>query len=226
MWFAGYPADYNRIRKAWLASLHWIERVWLHGASDSERIEDALAPISEKIGRKVSREIGTPYEETQAVALEVLNVFFSFIVDSETSESPELVATANALLNRSSSPKLSSDAIDGKMLKNALAFIGAHISLSSCRHIISTATDADLNDAHRRWRGLRRVISLWTSKACQGGIPEDIAHTGRQLSVLFGGPCILFLIYLDRRGMGSLFDSKLTEAEHANLVFGTRTPSL
>jgi len=58
LWFTGYAADYDVVRKTWLSSLRSTEQAWLNGASGSDGIEDALAPSSALIGRKISVEEG------------------------------------------------------------------------------------------------------------------------------------------------------------------------
>jgi hypothetical protein len=217
MWFAGYRTDCEVIRKTWLASLDCTKRAMLGGASDRDGIYDALAPVSELFGKKCSLETGAPYEDTQALASGVLNAFVASVANSDNPA--ELVGAANALLNSNSSASRWGCSISGEELRAVLEFIAAEISLDSQARLISTATDTDLDEAHRRWRDVRRVISSIASEKCQGNHSEDLT---RILSVLFGGECILFLIWLEKRGMGSLIDAKLLEAE--NYVRENRWP--
>jgi hypothetical protein len=213
LWFAGYPADYDVIREAWLASLRCTERAWLHGASDLDGIEDALAPISAQIGRKISLDTGLPYEETQALVLEALNAVFSPAADFDIAECTELVDTANAWLSQPSAPHAGSSPITGEMLRTALAFLRANISLESMNRVISAATDAELENAHRRWRALHQVIELLASTTFHGEISAEVSRTGRQLSAMLSCPGMFALLCLGRNGMGQLVDARLNEAE-------------
>jgi hypothetical protein len=212
MWFAGYPADCNAIRKLLLTELDWTKRDLLDGASDRDEIENALGTISAQMARKMVRNMGTPYANTQALVFEMLNAFVASVLDPEIDAATELVATANAWLSRSRGSQSPSFSINGENLKAVLKRIARYISLDSQSDRISSATDADLDEAHRRWQAVRRVIGLLAVKHYRGEVSEDIAYTGRQFSVVFGWLCIQGLIYLAKRGMGSLVDSKLFEA--------------
>ena len=213
MWFAGYFADYAAVRKAWLSLFRYTERAWLHDASDPDGIEDALSPISAQIGRKVSSDTGLPYEELQALALEIFNAIFSPSGGLNVVECKELIDTANAWFNRVSAPHLDPSHITGRMLQTALDFVHTNLSFDSIRCVVSTATDAELENAHRRWRSLRQIIGLLASRAYHGEISAELSRTGRQLSVILGGPSIFALLCLERNRIGPLVDSRLAQAE-------------
>ena len=212
LWFAGYAADCDVVQKTWLSLLLSTEQAWLNGASDADGIEDALAPISVFIGRKLSSDAGLPYEETQALVLEILNSIFSPVVGFDVASCTELIHTANTWLHYASAPHLEPFSITGEILQKALDFVRAYLSIESMHREILGATDAELENAHRRWRILHHVIGLLAPRTCHGEIDTELARIGRRLSVVLGCPCIFALLWLGRNRMGPLVDSRLNEA--------------
>lgn len=99
--------------------------------------------------------------------------------------------------------------ITNPLLERALAFTRENLSLNSALNLIASATDADLEIAHQRWRSVTHLIALLSAPLHS----EELAQMGRQFAAIFGGLCTLALLQLGRNRKGRLVDLWISKME-------------
>jgi len=205
-WFAGYEVDVGRVRDAWTSRLNrTVIRVRLSAGPYGD-IEDVLGNWSPAIAKKFAREYGLPYEEVDALLLEVLNALFdpSYIFDVD--ENLQLVETAKHILSKIVRDSNLQNSLNKALLQGIFNVVQGNFSIYNILNLIVSSTDEDLISAHRQWRGIINIVRRLATMASPADFP------GKWLAITFGAPCILILLWLGKRAVASKVDATIETA--------------
>lgn len=210
-WFAGYPIDVERARKAWLSSISRTKAGLFRGGSSKEKREDAVGELSGRLAKKLACDVNQNWKEVERLLSEILNAYFNpfYKIDID-----EMIAnTARAALNLNAKSPEGLYSLNVEKLYSFLEFIRKSLSLDSMRYLISSATDNELRQAHLRWRYAIQIVKLASAKVNRIGNQSELEQPGMLLAATFGAPCIFALLYLEKAGKGPQVDYWLDRIE-------------
>lgn len=208
LWFIGYPMEPKAIKPLWLARLKRTQNALLHGGFDREAADDKLSSLSAKLTHSLATQSGIVHRHLESLVTEFVSALLNPSYSISDDDIWELGSAASALLTTF----VEDDArfvISNPLLARALTFTRQNLSLDSALNLIASATNAELEIAHQRWRSVICLIALLSTPVHS----EETAEMGRQFAAIVGGLCTLALLHLGRNRKGHLVDFWINKFE-------------
>ena len=208
VWFAGYRVELHRVREAWLARLARHEASITREVGRHGEMEDLLGGWSSRVAKKQAASIGLPYRDLDGLFLETLNAVFKPDYRFVAEDNFGLIEIARRFLSPKAVLSPTPAHFSEESFPRAFAWIHENLSPVAIRKLISSASDDELVNAHRRWLACIRAVA-WFSKATASREVANLQAFGKQLAIALG-PCgVLILLYLARHGAGPMMDATI-----------------
>jgi hypothetical protein len=208
-WFAGFKIDIARVRKAWLARLIRAQSSIEREASRRGELEDLLGGWSLRLAKNQARSVGLPYRDLDDLLLVVLNTVFDPNYRFVLADNLDLIEIANRFLWSTTSAQSNFAPLTAESFERTFTFVREKLSLTSIQKLVSSASDDELADAHRRWLACMNAVGWLVKATASGKLTNDLGDFGKRIAIAFGPYCVLVLLYLARHGTGPMMDATI-----------------
>jgi hypothetical protein len=172
-------------------------------------LEDVLGGWSVRLAKDQARAVGLPYRDLDDLFLVVLNVVFDQNYHFVFGDNLDLIQIANRFLSSKAAAPPNFLPVEAASFERAFGFVRENLSLASIQKLVSSASDDELANAHRRWLACMKTLTWLAKAAASGNLGSDLRDFGRRLPIAFGPYCVLILLYLARHGVGPLIDASI-----------------
>jgi hypothetical protein len=215
IWLLGFSVSASALKMAWQSRLGSLQ---LHLEDKAEKIvksqgseffhpEDKVSALATQFARKLAKQYGIDFDIVIQPVIDAFGLSFEagYVVDFETLR--QFSDIAALLLQR---PIDGNATIQLSEFKRIVPFLQTNMSFSAVQDIISSATESELMQAHKRWREILKIIKIALPEI-EYAIEQSELPVGNFLAIGFGRLCVPTIVRFIRLGQRPQLDHTIRE---------------